>query len=619
MPEREEPPVSVTEGRRILARVVRLFRPYRRRVLIVAGAIVVSAGLGVLNPLLIRKIFDDALFVDGGPDMQLLWELIGLMIGVAVVASAIGVFQTYVAARVGQSVMRDLRQSLYERLKAMPMRFFTNTKTGEIQSRLTNDVAGVDDVVTHIGQDTVANVVIVVSSLVAMLVLSWQLTVLTVAVVPFFAWLTHRTGAAGEGRWKAVQESRAEMTAMAEETLSVSGILLAKVFGRERDDVRRFSAANERLAHFQTRARVNGRLFWAVVGVFFAAAPAAVFVVAAWQLSGGGGAITAGTVVAFTTLQARLFWPVGELFWYAVEIRSSFAMFRRIFEYLDLESELADAPDAVTLEPAATRGSLELERVWFRYPGVERWTLRDVHLRIEPGQLAALVGPTGAGKTTLSYLVARLYDVDQGSVRLDGHDVRKVMLASLPDVIAMVTQETHLFHASVRDNLLYAQPDATQDELEAAARTAYIHDRIVELPEGYETLVGERGYRLSGGEKQRLAIARAILKNPRLLVLDEATSALDTGSERIVQAALAPLMAGRTTIAIAHRLSTIVAADVIFVLDAGRIVERGRHAELLASGGLYASLYEQQFASGLVEARCQDGIVLSSGGVVRTA
>jgi ATP-binding cassette subfamily B protein len=610
--------VTLDEARRLLPRIVALFRPYRSRVLAVSGLILLSAGLGVANPLLIRAIFDDALFCgESCPDTPLLYQLVGIMIGIAIVASAIGVVQTFVSARVGQSVMRDLRARLFERLKAMPLGFFTKTRTGEIQSRLTNDVAGVDEVVTHIGQDTVANLVIVVSSLVAMLVMSWQLTLLSVAVVPAFAWLTHRTGAAGEKRWKAVQESRADMTALAEETLSVSGVLLAKTFGRDAADIRRFREQNERLTHVQTRARVNGRLFWATVGVFFAIAPAAVFVVAALQLEGGSDAISAGTIVAFTTLQARLFWPVGELFWYAVEVRSSFAMFGRIFEYLDLEDELPDGEQE--LVPREVRGAVELRAVTFRYPGAPTPALADVDLRIAPGQLAALVGPTGAGKTTLSYLVARLYDVDRGAVLVDDRDVRTLRHASYAAALGMVTQETYLFHDSVRANLRYGRESATDDELEAAARAAYIHERVLELPEGYETVVGERGYRLSGGERQRLAIARALLKDPRILVLDEATSNLDTRSERIVQRALRRLMDGRTTLAIAHRLSTILSADIIFVLDRGRLVERGTHDELLRAGGLYAELYEQQFSSGLVEARCEDGLVLSSGAIVQTA
>ena len=608
--------LTYAEARAVLGRVVRLFVPYKRRVLVVAGLIVLSSGLGVINPLLIRAVFDDALFVEGGPKHGLLAWLIGIMIGVAAVASAIGVVQSYFATKVGQGVMRDLRDSLYTRLKAMPLRFFTQTRTGEIQSRLTNDVGGVDSVVTHVAQNSVANIVIIVSSLVAMLAMSWQLTVLTVAVVPFFAWLAHRTGAAGHERWKAVQEARADMTSTAEETLSVSGVLLSKVFGRHDDEVRRFREQNEQLTAVQVRARINGRIFWAVVGVFFAIAPAAVFAVAAWEISRGHG-ISAGTIVAFTTLQARLFWPVGEVFWQAVEVRSSFAMFDRIFEYLDLESEVRDGHRDVS--PNQVRGRVRLEGVRFTYPSAAAPALDGIDVVVEPGQLAALVGPTGAGKTTLSYLVGRLYDVDEGVVRLDDHDVRDLRLASLAGAIGMVTQDTYLFHASVRANLEYGRPGATQEQMEAAARAAFIHDRIMELPEGYETVVGERGYRLSGGEKQRLAIARALLKDPRILVLDEATSALDTHSERIVQRALTPLMRGRTTLAIAHRLSTILAADVIFVLDRGRIVERGTHAELVDAGGLYASLYEEQFSSGLVEARCEDGIVLSSGGVVRTA
>jgi ATP-binding cassette subfamily B protein len=611
--EREDDRVSLADARRVMPRVVRLFRPYRRRVALVASTIVVASGLGVANPLLIREIFDEALFCDDGcPHENLLLWLVGAMVGIAAITSAIGVVQTYLAAHVGTSVMRDLRQSLYEHLKRMPFRFFTQTKTGEIQSRLTNDVGGVDNVVTHVAQDTVANVVIVASSVVAMLAMSWELTLLSVAVVPLFAWLTHRTGAAGHGKWKDVQESTADITAMAEQTLSVSGVLLSKTFGREQDDIRRFHEANERLRRFQHRARINGRIFWATVGIFFAIAPAAVFLIAAIQISRGI-EVSPGTIVAFTTLQARLFWPVGELFWYAVEVRSSFAMFERIFAYLDARAELPDGHR----ELRPVRGRIELDGVTFRYPEAEQPALEAVDLHVAPGQLAALVGPTGAGKTTLTYLIARLYDPDGGSVRLDGHDLRELRQASVAAALGIVTQETYLFHDTVRANLEYAKPGASAAELEAAARAAFIHERVLELPDGYETVVGERGYRLSGGEKQRLAIARAVLKDPRILVLDEATSALDTRSERVVQRALAPLMAGRTTIAIAHRLSTILAADVIFVLDRGRLVERGRHEELVASGGLYAQLYEEQFSSGLVEALCEDGVVLSSGTTIR--
>ncbi|HET7127956.1 MAG TPA: ABC transporter ATP-binding protein [Gaiellaceae bacterium] len=608
----QESDLSFAQTRAILARAVGLFRPYRRSIVAVAATIVVSSGLSVMNPLLIRAIFDDALFPrHGQANVHLLLELVGVLIAVAAATSGAGVLQTYMATRIGQSVMRDLRTGLYRNLKRMPLRFFTDTRTGEIQSRLTNDVGQIDDVITHVAQDSLANVVILISSLVAMLVMSWQLTVLTFCVVPFFAWLTHRTGRSGHKKWKAVQESLADMTAVTEETLSVSGVLLAKVFGRDADDVRRFGELNERLSRLQTIARVNGRVFWAWVGIFFSTAPAGVFLLAALSLRHGGQSISPGTIVAFTTLQGRLFWPVGELFHYAIEIRSSFAMLERIFAYLDLEPELRESGTARTLAPERVQGAIELREVTFTYPGAERPAVEGVDVRVEPGQLAALVGPTGAGKTTLSYLIARLYDPERGAVLLDEHDLRELTLETLPAVIGMVTQDTYLFHDTVRANLLYAKPGAGDDELETAARSAYIHDRIMELPMQYDTVVGERGYRLSGGEKQRLAIARALLKNPRVLVLDEATSALDTNSERIVQRALAPLIGSRTTIAIAHRLSTIIAADVIFVLDRGKLVERGTHTELVAREGLYARLYREQFSSGSVEAVCSDGIVLA--------
>ena len=620
---------------RLVNRIVRLFRPYRGRTALILVSILVTSGLGIVNPLLIQVVFDDALFPAGGPDLGLLYVLVGVMIAIPIVSGVIGVGQTYLTNVVGNRVMQDLRDRLYAHLQSMPLAFFTGTRTGEIQSRLANDVGGVQTVVTSTASSILSNIVTVSSSLVAMIVLSWELTVVSLILVPLFVFLTWRVGRLRRAVTAETQESMAEMSAITQETLSVSGILLSKVFERRGDEIERYRRANERLAGLQVRQQMTGQGFFALVQAFFGITPAIIYLVAGIALdSGSGPAISAGTVVAFTTLQTRLFFPIIQLLRVSVEIQSSLALFERVFEYLDLEPEIVDAPDALRLDPRSVRGEVALRDVTFQYPEASpaaaaaatdgsdgrprRRALDRLSLTIEPGQLAALVGPSGAGKTTISYLIPRLYDATSGAVEIDGTDVRKIRLASLAEIVGVVTQETYLFHASVRDNLLYARRDASQAELEAAARAALIHDRIMELDDGYDTLVGERGYRLSGGEKQRIAIARVVLKDPRILILDEATSALDTTSERLVQGALEPLMEGRTTLAIAHRLSTIFAADVIFVLDRGSLAERGTHAELLARGGVYARLYHEQFQDGLVEASCADGVVLSNGGVVRT-
>ena len=631
-------------SRRVLLRqVASLFRPYRAAISVIVELVLFTAGLGVANPLLIKVIFDRALFVPGGPNLGLLWFLVGVMVAIPVVTGAVGIVQTYLTNRVGQRVMEDLRNRLYAHLQQMSLRFFTGTRTGEIQSRLTNDVGGIQSVVTDTASSILSNVVILISTVVAMTVLSWQLTALSLGMVPFFLWLTYRAGNARREIAKRTQQSKAEMSAITEETLSVSGILLSKVFGRRREEISRFQQENRRLADLAIRQEMIGRRLFAVVGTFFSSAPALVYLVAGLVIAYGiHTGITPGTIVAFTTLQSRLFFPIGSMLQVSVEVQASLALFERIFEYLGMKHDIVDADDAVVLDPAAARGEVELDHVWFRYEGAEGdadasaepaavavaedgeeprrvWALEDVSLHVQPGQLAAIVGPSGAGKTTVSYLVPRLYDVTRGALRVDGHDVRGVQLDSLADVVGMVTQETYLFHASVRRNLLYAKPDATEEEMIEACRAAFIHDRITQLAEGYDTLVGERGYRMSGGEKQRIAIARVILKAPRILILDEATSALDTSSERLVQAALTPLMSGRTTIAIAHRLSTILAADVIFVVDQGKLIEKGTHRELLRRGGLYATLYEQQFQGGRVEAQCEDGVVLATGEVERAS
>ena len=607
-------------------RVAELFTPYRARLALIGTAILVTSVLGIANPFLTRAVFDQALFVPGGPDLHLLFVLVALMILIPLVSSLIGVGQTFLTTSLGNRVMQDLRNRLFVHLESMHLGFFTGTRTGDIQSRLGNDVGGVETVVTQTASSILSNAVTVIASLVGMVLLSWQLTLVAVALLPVFVVLQIQVGRVRRRIAGRTQTSLSEMSSITQESLSVSGVLLAKIFNRQPFEIARYQAENETQAALQVRQAMTGQMFFATVGTFFGITPALVYLVAGLTAGGGSGLLSAGTLVAFTTLQTRLLFPIVNLLRVALDVQTSLALFARIFAYLDLTPAIVDEPGARRLPATGVRGEVALDHVWFRYPSdpptpepaddAPGWALRDLSLRVRPGQLAAVVGPSGAGKTTLSYLVPRLYDADRGRVTLDGTDVRDLTLDSLASVIGMVTQETYLFHASIRDNLRYAVDDATDAELEAAARAANIHDRIMSFPDGYDTIVGERGFRLSGGERQRLAIARVILKDPAVLILDEATSALDTTSERLVQEALEQVLVGRTTIAIAHRLSTILAADVIFALDGGRLVEQGTHEQLLELDGLYASLYRQQFGGGAVQARCADGLLLADGTVI---
>ena len=618
----------------MLQRTLRLFRPYRFHVVSVAVLILVTASIGVINPLLIRTVFDSGLFPSsGGPDLQLLWILAAVMTSIAIANGIMGVIQTYMTNHVGQSVMRDLRDSVYAHLQGMSLGFFTSTRTGEIQSRISNDVGGIQAVVTSTLTDTLSNTVIFLSTLVAMLILSWQLTIVAVATVPFFFALTKYVGKKRRAVTSEAQRSMAEVTAITQETLSVSGIMLAKLFGRQTQEMANFHRHNQELSDLAVRQQMIGHSFFAVVMTFLSISPAFIYLLAGYMMSGSGSpAVTAGTIIAFTTLQSRLYFPVGRLLQVSVELQSSFALFERIYGYLDLKQDIVDSPDASPLDLERVSGGITFDSVRVNYarsygePSDENseqeleeesrlWALDGVSLNIPPGQLAAFVGPSGAGKTTLAYLVPRLYDVTEGSVSIDGTDVKEIRQVDLAAVIGFVTQDSYLFHDTMEKNLLYARPEASRDEMIEAAKAAFIHDRIMEMPEGYDTFVGERGFRLSGGERQRLSIARVILHQPRVLILDEATSALDTASERYVQSALQPLMRDRTTMVIAHRLSTIIAADVIYVVDRGRIVEHGPHDELLAYGGLYANLYREQFGGGRIEAYCEDGVIFSDGSI----
>ena len=582
----ERPETTLDRGR-----LLGLFRPYRRRLGAVLALIAVSAGLGMVSPFLLRAVLDDAI---PARDTTLLALLVVGMIAIAIATGALGVAQTLLSNTVGQRVMHDLRATVYRHLQRLSLSFFTRTRTGEIQSRIANDIGGVQNVVTSTATSIVSNVTTVIAAGAAMFLLDWRLALFAFALLPFFVWLTRRVGAERK-RITGVRQGRlADMSALVEESLSVSGMLLGRTMGRQGALAERFERESAELADIEVQSRMAGRWRMASVQIAFAGMPALVYLFGGLSMAGGGAAISIGTLVAFTTLQTRLFFPVQSLLSVGVEVQSSLALFERVFEYLDLPIDVAERDGALELPAEEIEGDVSFEHVGFRYESNGEPTLRAIDLRVPAGTTLALVGETGSGKTTLAYLLARLYDVDEGAVKVDGFDVRELSHGSLAGIVGLVSQETYLFHASVRENLRFARPEATDDEVEDAARAAQIHGLIAGLSEGFDTVVGERGYRFSGGEKQRIAIARAVLRNPPILILDEATSALDTETERAVGRALRDLSRGRTTVAIAHRLSTVHDADQIAVLDGGEVVELGTHEELVALEGRYSALVAGQ-------------------------
>ncbi|HEX4734763.1 MAG TPA: ABC transporter ATP-binding protein [Thermoleophilaceae bacterium] len=572
---------------RPVGRVARLFKPYGRPLFALLGLILLAAGLGIISPFLLRAVLDTAI---PEKDTQLLTLLVAGMVAIPIVTGTLGIGQTWLSNRVGQQVMHDLRTSVYRHLQRLSLAFFTRTRTGEVQSRIANDIGGIDNVVTNTATSIVSNTTTVIATIVAMFLLDWRLAVFSLALLPVFTVMTRRVGAVRKGIAAKRQSTMADVSSLVEESLSVSGVLLGKTMGRAPDLAGRFEGESRTLADLEVRQRMAGRWMMASIQATFAIMPALVYWFAGWSFAHGNDSITIGTVVAFTTLQTRLFFPIGQLLSVGVDVQTSLALFERIFEYLDLPVDIEEKPEALSIDSSRGPLAVAFDEVSFKYEKDGDWTLRGITLDVPPGSKTALVGETGSGKTTLGYLVARLYDVDEGVVAIDGVDVKDVTFASLADAVGVVSQDTYLFHASIRDNLRFACPDATDEEIEDAARAAQVHELVASLPDGYDTLVGERGYRFSGGEKQRIAIARTILRNPPVLVLDEATSALDNETERAVQAALDDLASGRTTIVIAHRLSTIRDADQIVVLSRGEIVERGTHEELMARGAAYERL-----------------------------
>lgn len=568
-----------------LRRIARLFRPYRWSLLFVGVLVAASALVSLGYPFLLREIMDVAL-----PQGRtgLLTVLVLGMVAVSIANTALTVWQIYASAKVGQRVMHDLRTAVYAHLQRMSLAFFTRTRTGEVQSRIANDIGGMQATVTTTATTLVSNLTIVVATVIAMVVLDWRLTIATLIMMPGFVWVSRNVGSERRGITRDRQRQLAVLSSIVQESLSVSGILLGHTMGRKRSLTDTFADESGRLLEIEVRATLAGRWRQSAIQIIMASMPAVTYWVAGLAGPGDHMAVSLGSLIAFTTLQVNLYRPAVQLLDVGVDLQSSLELFGRIFDYLDMPVDLAEP--AHPAAPARLRGELRLQDVSFRYPGAERPILDGIDVTVPAGRSLAIVGETGSGKTTLSYLIPRLYDVTSGRVTIDGVEVRDMSFDTLAAAVGVVSQETYLFHASVAENLRFAKPDATDEELVAAAGIAHIHDHLMSLPDGYDTVVGERGYRFSGGEKQRLAIARAVLRDPPVLVLDEATSALDTQTELAVQEAIDAASAGRTTITIAHRLSTIRDADEIIVLDSGRIAERGAHDELLALGGRYAAL-----------------------------
>jgi ATP-binding cassette, subfamily B, bacterial len=587
--EHVKPPTRVE-----FKRIARYFTPYWRQVALVLFCILASTSLGQLPPLFTKWIIDDSI---AHRDVHGLFANVGAMIGIALAAAAIGVWQGFLNAEVGEGIMRDMRDALVQHLHRMPLSFFTSTKTGEIMNRVASDVDAIDNVVTGTLVTIVTNALMIVTTLVAIFLLDWRLALLSLVVVPVMVIPLGPVGRTMYNVRKKTREQRDHIESLIQETLSLSGITLVKSFTRERAEADRFHKAGSELMNLEIRLALVGRWFIALIGALVVIGPALIWLGGGWLSIRSG--LQVGTIVAFVAYLARLYGPAAALVGVQIQIVSALAVFERIFDYLDMAPEAPQRSEALDLPQV--RGDIAFESVRFQY-SPERWALDRVSFHARPGQLVAFVGPSGAGKTTIMQLVPRFYDPQEGRITLDGHDVRDLSLSSLRGSIGIVAQETFLFHTSIAENLRYGNPHATQAQLEAACKAANIYDFIVSLPEGFESIVGERGLKLSGGERQRVAIARVLLKDPRVLILDEATSSLDSTSEMLIQAALEPLMRGRTSLVIAHRLSTVMRADIIHVVSAGRIVQSGTHGELLARGGLYRSLYEAQFKPAALEA-----------------